>query len=109
MSFNIIITPPFVRELKRLAKKYPSVKQDFRELLEELSFNPHIGKSIGNSCYKIRLAISFKGKGKSGGARVITYVQIIDEEIFLISIYDKSENDSISDKDIISKIAGLGK
>jgi len=109
MSFSVIPTPPFAKELKRLAKKYPSLKEDFTLLVKELSNNPHIGKLIGNSYYKIRLAISSKGKGKSGGARVISYVQVIDEEIFLLSIYDKSESDTISDKELLAQIADLSK
>ena len=109
MSFSVIPTPPFAKELKRLVKKYPSLKEDFTLLVKELSTNPHIGKLIGNSYYKIRLAISSKGKGKSGGARVISYVQVIDEEIFLLSIYDKSESDTISDKELLAQIADLSK
>ena len=55
---------------------------------------------MGNNCYKIRIAISSKGKGKSGGARVITHLQIIETKIYLLSIYDKSEQSDISDKDL---------
>jgi mRNA-degrading endonuclease RelE of RelBE toxin-antitoxin system len=107
MSFNIITTAAFERELKRLVKKYPSLKKDFTQLLATLEINPQSGVSIGVNCFKIRLAISSKNKGKSGGARVITYVKIINEVIYLLSIYDKSEADSISDKEILKRIDGL--
>jgi hypothetical protein len=63
-----------------------------------LEENPVIGTPLGNSCYKIRLAISSKGKGKSGGARVITCVIIADKDVYLADIYDKSEQENISDK-----------
>jgi mRNA-degrading endonuclease RelE of RelBE toxin-antitoxin system len=73
MSYNIFPTRRFEKELKRLAKKFPSLKNEFAELIAKITANPEAGTSIGNNCYKIRMAIGSKGKGKSGGARVITY------------------------------------
>jgi mRNA-degrading endonuclease RelE of RelBE toxin-antitoxin system len=98
MSFEIRTIEPFERELKKLSKKYPSVKKDVLELAEELIENPLMGEPLGKDCYKIRMAISSKNKGKSGGSRIITCVKIIDEKIFLLSIYDKSEQEDIEDK-----------
>jgi hypothetical protein len=86
--------------LKRLSKKYPSLKVEFTELVFSLKQTPEQGKSLGNNCYKIRLAIASKGKGKSGGARVISFIHIIQTRIYLLSIYDKSEQSDISDKDL---------
>jgi hypothetical protein len=100
MSYNISSIPLFDKQAKRLAKKYPSLKKDLTELLESLADNPEQGTALGNSFYKIRLAIASKGKGKSGGARVITYVKITADTIFLTSIYDKSEKNTISDKEL---------
>ncbi|MEI6059543.1 MAG: type II toxin-antitoxin system RelE/ParE family toxin [Bacteroidota bacterium] len=100
MSYNVFTIPPFDKQLKRLAKKFPSLKAEFGKLIDELGNNPKLGASLNNSCYKIRLAISSKGKGKSGGARLITHVQIIDSSVFLLCIYDKSEKSDISDKEI---------
>jgi mRNA-degrading endonuclease RelE of RelBE toxin-antitoxin system len=77
MSYSIEVTSFFDKQLKRLVKKYPSLLTDFAELISVLKENPEQGKYIGNNCYKIRLAISSKGKGKRSGARVITYVHII--------------------------------
>lgn len=71
--------------------------------VSELSQNPNIGTDLGNGVRKIRMAVKSKGKGKSGGMRVITFNVIIDRtdtEITLLSIYDKSEKESISDKEI---------
>ncbi len=67
---------------------------------EELKQNPQLGTSIGKNCYKIRLSISSKAKGKSGGARVITHTHIVGETIYLLSIYDKSEKDNLEDGEI---------
>lgn len=75
MSYNIIASADFHKELKSLVKKFPSLKNEYALLVGELESNPAIGTGIGNNCYKIRLAIRSKGRGKSGGARVISYVQ----------------------------------
>ena len=56
------------------------------DLFEELSENPILGTSLGDNCYKVRVAIKSKGKGKSGGARVITYIITADKEIYAIDI-----------------------
>ena len=100
MSFEILTIPPFERQLKKLAKKYPSIKQDFATLLISLQENPEQGTLLGKGCYKVRMAISSKGKGKSGGSRMITHLVIEDQIIYLLSIYDKSEKASISDAEL---------
>ena len=100
MSYNVLAIPPFDKQLKRLAKKYPSLKNEFAELLESLEQTPEQGTNLGNNCYKIRIAIASKGKGKSGGARVITNFVLAEETVFLISIYDKSEKENLTDKEL---------
>lgn len=100
MSYKVELTPNFKKEAKRLGKKYRSLKTDLADLFETLKENPTIGTPLGNDVYKIRLAIASKGKGKSAGARVISYVQVNDTTVLLLSIYNKSDKDSISDKEI---------
>lgn len=100
MSYNISSIPLFDKQAKRLAKKYPSLKKDLMELLKSLTNNPEQGTALGNGFYKIRVAISSKGKGKSGGARVITYVKVTATTVYLTSIYDKSEKSAITDKEL---------
>lgn len=77
------------------------------ELFEELSENPYLGTSLGDNRYKVRIAAKSKGKGKSGGIRVITYLITENKEIYTVDIYDKSERDSVSDKDLDSLIENL--
>jgi mRNA-degrading endonuclease RelE of RelBE toxin-antitoxin system len=101
MSFNVISIKNFDKEAKRLVKKYPSLKKELADLFESLEQDPLQGKFIGNDCYKIRLSISSKGRGKSGGARVITHVFIKDSTVFILSIYDKSEQSNISETEIL--------
>lgn len=107
MSFDIIAGPSFVREVKKLQKKYPSLKEDLSELVRSLREDPFTGTPLGQNCYKIRLAIKSKGKGKSGGARVITHLYLKDEKIYLLSIFDKSQKENISDQEIKKLIDSL--
>lgn len=100
MNYKVLATQKFRRDIKKLSKKYLSLKADFSQLITSLETNPTQGKSLGNNCYKIRLAITSKSKGKSGGARVITYVHIIDTTVYLLTIYDKSEIETITDKEL---------
>lgn len=100
-------TPMFRRDLRKLAKKYPSLIGEIRKIRSELEDNPQMGMSIGMSCYKIRIAIASKGTGKRGGARLVTYVQLVDEHIYLLTIYDKSEQADISDKDLLNIISDI--
>lgn len=100
MSYKVDTIAPFRKEAKRLIKKYPSLKTELAELGSLLSDNPNMGTSLGNNCYKIRIAIASKGKGKSGGARVITHFQVVQNNVFLLAIYDKAEQDNMSDKEL---------
>ncbi len=97
MSYKILTLSVFDKQLKRLAKKYPSIKVDLYRLGEELLENPTLGQSLGGNFYKVRLKISSKRTGKAGGARVITYVKVVNETVTLSYIYDKAEHDTISD------------
>jgi mRNA-degrading endonuclease RelE of RelBE toxin-antitoxin system len=109
MKYEIVYTDFFERELKRLAKKYKSLKSDLSKLFDELEIDPTKGTSIGNNCYKIRLAISSKGSGKSSGGRVITHIHFKNEKVILLSIYDKSEKENISTTDIKNMIRHITK
>ncbi len=96
MSYNIYFQPPFSKRLKRLLKKYPSLKSELAVVINKLTTQPNIGTPLGDDCYKIRLGIASKGKGKSGGARIITCVKIVNSAVYLLTIYDKSEQETIS-------------
>lgn len=95
---------PFSKELKRLKKKYHSIAKDYEMLLDELETNPYLGIDLGNGVRKVRMAITAKGKGKSHGARVITFTDAVfsidNGKLYLLYIYDKADRDSISDKEI---------
>ena len=107
MSFEVETIPHFDKKAKRLVKKFPSLKKELTELGQVLSEDPTHGIALGQSCFKIRLAIASKGKGKSGGARVITYVYVAQTTVFLLDIFDKSEQSTITDKEIQELIKNL--
>jgi mRNA-degrading endonuclease RelE of RelBE toxin-antitoxin system len=100
MSFKVTTVDSFEKQFKRLFKKYKSLKQEVEDLLVSLEIDPLQGDYIGDDCYKIRLGITSKGKGKRGGARVITCVKIVGETVFLLSIYDKSEKEDLEEKEL---------
>lgn len=83
-----------------MVKKFPSLKTEYSQLIENLETEPVQGAALSNSCYKIRIAVKSKGKGKSGGTRVIAHVQVVESNVFLLAIYDKSEQEDITDKEI---------
>jgi hypothetical protein len=100
MSFEVKTINVFEKQAKRLIKKYKSLKDELLQLVNELKENPDQGKAIGKNCFKIRISIASKGKGKSGGARLITNIVINDSTVYLLSIYDKSEKENITDKEL---------
>ena len=103
-NFEIIPILPFQRQAKRLIKKFPSLKNEILDLIESLKTEPLQGTPLGDGCFKIRLSIASKNKGKSGGARVITCVYVADKEVYLLSIYDKSERSTLTDKELVELV-----
>jgi len=98
MSFEITATPGFRKSLKALAKRYRSIKEDFAAFASSLKENPLQGDELSPGIRKIRMAISSKGRGKPGGARVITYTLIVSPKegiVYLIDIYDKSDYSTV--------------
>jgi hypothetical protein len=114
MKVIVKVTQSFKRLAKPLLKKYPSLNKELFQLENDLIKNPKSGKSLGNNTYKIRIAVQSKGTGKRGGLRAITYVEteligLIEKNdevitVKLIAIYDKSETDSISEKELTNLI-----
>ena len=112
MNYAIATTEYFERNFKRLSKKYRSLDDDLENLIKELYANPTMGDKLDDSTRKVRMAIAAKGKGKSGGARIITchiLVNVINTDIYLLTIYDKGEQENISKKEIkyLKEINGL--
>jgi mRNA-degrading endonuclease RelE of RelBE toxin-antitoxin system len=109
MTYNVFPTPDFKKFFKKLAKKHTSLKTDLQSLVQTLKEQPDTGINLGHGIHKIRMAITSKGKGKSGGSRVITYLVTEDKEVYLVYIYDKSQLENITIEQIVEllKKAGL--
>lgn len=107
MNYKVYTTSNFEKEVRRLIKKYGSLKNEIADLINNLHHNPTQGTYINSNVYKIRLAIASKGKGKRGGARVMTFVKVIEEKVFLFSIYSKGEKDDISQQEIDAIIQNI--
>jgi hypothetical protein len=111
VKITVRITQNFRQEAKPLLKKFPSLSKDLARLEGQLIRNPRMGTPLGKDVFKIRLKITSKGKGKSGGARIISLLETIvigiaditfGEEVVvnLLSIYDKSDTSTISDREL---------
>jgi mRNA-degrading endonuclease RelE of RelBE toxin-antitoxin system len=119
VTVSVRLTKSFITAAKPLLKKYPSLSRDLLKLESELIKNPKKGTPLGNNAYKIRLQISSKGKGKSGGARVISLLEtaiignvIIEKEaviVNLITIYDKANTATITDRELKELIKSISK
>ena len=106
MKIEVYLTTDFKKNIKRLKKRYRSLPSDIENLQIDLLENPYMGKDLGKGVHKIRLAIKSKGKGKRGGARIITHNTILTHisthRIVLLTMWDKSDKESLSDKEIIA-------
>ena len=105
MSYEVKSISVFEKQAKRLAKKYVSLKNELLQLVQKLKDNPEEGKAIGRNCHKIRISIASKGNGKSGGARIITNVVVMEETVYLLAIYDKSEKENLTEKELDELLA----
>lgn len=112
MHSNIILTDSFKKDAKKLAKRHRSLGKDIKSVISELEADPYLGDRIGPKSYKIRFAIKSKGRGKSGGGRLITFINISVEEkiednqinVYLVAVYDKSDIASIPDSVVNERI-----
>ena len=98
MSFEIRTTPRFERSAKALAKRHRSLKDDLKNLIVSLENDPEQGDELVPGIRKVRMAIKSKGRGKSGGARVITYTVVVTENegtVYLMDIYDKADYSTV--------------
>jgi len=100
MSYRVFTIPQFEKDVKKLSKKFKNIKKDLKILVNSLKENPKEGTHLGDGVYKIRLANSSIPIGKSGGFRVITYLIDNEKKIYLLSIYSKTQQDTISDNDL---------
>lgn len=107
MSYSVKTILVFEKQAKRLVKKYPSLKSELLSLIQTLKVSPESGTPLGKDCFKIRISIASKGKGKSGGARIITHFIVSESTVYLLSIFDKSEKESLTDKELKELLSSI--
>lgn len=111
MKVTIDLANSFKREFKRFSKHYASFVSDYERLLDEIKQNPKLGTDLGNGIRKIRMQVKSKGKGKSGGMRVISvniYATVTETTVNLLYIYDKTERSSIKKEEILALMRDNG-
>jgi mRNA-degrading endonuclease RelE of RelBE toxin-antitoxin system len=99
VSFKIETTPRFEKDVKKLCKRFPKLKEDLTQLIVELKNNPTMGTHLGNNVYKIRLQNSSILSGKSGGFRVISYY-FVEDTLYLVTMYSKNDRENILDNEL---------
>ncbi len=97
---NIEETDTFSKALKKLQKRFKNIEADCDTFLQNIQTIEHLGIHLGNGVYKVRIANSDKKSGKSAGYRLISYLKLLDGTLYLMYIYDKSDLDSVSEKQI---------
>lgn len=111
MKVTIDTSDSFKREAKRFKKHYASFASDYQQLLDDIKKNPRLGADLGNGIRKIRMQVKSKGKGKSGGMRVISvniYATVTETTVNLLYIYDKAERSTITKEDILTLMRNNG-
>lgn len=108
-NFRIKDTATFNKAVKKLKKKYKHIDDDYMNFINNIETLSDLGTNLGNNIYKVRIANSDKNSGKSSGYRLISYLKLIDNEIYLMFIYDKSEIENIHEKEIDAFILELHK
>ncbi len=106
-GFAVIDGDDFKKATKRLKKKYRHIDEDVNLFLKNIKTTDDLGISLKDNIYKIRIKNSDKTTGKSGGYRLFTYIKLIDKELFLLYIYDKSELENISEKNLDELVVRL--
>ena len=94
MNYKIDTIPRFEKDVKKLKKKFPKIKNDLVKFINELTSNPELGINLGENIFKVRIPNSSIPTGKSGGFRIITYYKT-DDTLYLVTIYSKTEQDNI--------------
>ena len=107
MIYNVFALDEFKKNTKKLSKRYKKIKLDVLELVNQLELDPYIGTHLFNNCYKIRIPNSSVPTGKSGGFRVITYFINEIGNVYLLTIYSKSDQENIPDSKIVDLLKSV--
>lgn len=98
--FSVFESVTYKHSKKQLKKRFRQIDSDVNQFLHSLESVNDLGISLGDGIYKVRIANSDKNKGKSAGYRLITLLKVIESHIHLIYIYDKSDLENITEKEL---------
>ena len=88
------------KEVKKLKKRYKHIEKDYIDFINSIKSIDDLGINLGNNIFKVRIANSDKNRGKSSGYRLISYLKLIENELYVIYIYDKSDMENINENEI---------
>ena len=93
-------TETFNKDVKKLKKRYKHIEKDYIDFINSIKSIDDLGINLGNNIFKVRIANSDKNRGKSSGYRLISYLKLIENELYVIYIYDKSDMENINENEI---------
>ena len=99
-SLEVVRVKTYEKAVIKLRKRFVHIEDDVELFLSTMSKIDDLGVHLGNGTYKVRIANSDKKSGKSGGYRLISYLKLVDNELYLLYIYDKSDYENISEQEI---------
>ena len=100
LGVTIEETETFTKAIKQLQKRFKNIETDCEEFVQSIQTTENLGINLGNGVFKVRIANSDKKSGKSSGYRLISYLKLIDNKLYLMYIYDKSDFETVSEKQI---------
>ena len=94
---QFILLPYFLKQAKRLLKKYPDLKEALTTTFK--TFDKRQSDNLGRNIYKIRLTSRNVNRGKSKPLRLIALLFEMEDYIIPITIYSKGTQTNITTKE----------
>jgi len=99
-KYTVIEQDLYKKAVKKLSKNYRNIESDVKDFLKSINTKNDLGIELKSNVFKVRIKNSDKNKGKSAGYRLISYLAVIENELHLLYIYDKSSLVNITEKEI---------
>ena len=99
-KYTVVEQELYKKALKKLSKIYKNINSDVKRYLETINSKEDLGIELKSNIFKVRIANRDKNKGKSSGYRLISYLAVVENELHLLYIYDKSKLSNITEKEL---------
>ena len=99
-KYTVIEQDLYKKAVKKLSKNYRNIESDVKDFLKSINTKDDLGIELKSNVFKVRIKNSDKNKGKSAGYRLISYLAVVENELHLLYIYDKSSLVNITEKEI---------